>query len=152
MNLYVRDVKTGVPVSDSNTIAPFNGKAFEIPKAPLPARARPRHLRHWSDRKGLPKYELAIFAAAVIEGTAILPEMGVEQIATLLGVSHTYINAASKLSPEERSAVLLQRRPLIQPSLPCLPAPSLMEAWDAASPDERRALIRSRPDAVYQAI
>lgn len=81
-----------------------------LPSATTQAK-RPRGLRRWSDRTGRPKFELAILAAEVLEGRASLPEMGTAQIAAVLSVSATCINAARRLSLEERADVLLKRRP-----------------------------------------
>jgi len=66
--------------------------------------------------------ERAIFGASLIEGSVVLGPPTAKSVGALVGVNQSYIFAALRLSPEQRSAVLADERPLIEPR-PVAPAP-----------------------------
>jgi hypothetical protein len=58
----------------------------------------------------------------LIEGRVVLEPPTAKTAAALCQVNMTYVGAALRLSPEQRSAVLAGERPLLQPRR-CAPAP-----------------------------
>jgi hypothetical protein len=69
----------------------------------------------------------AVTAARIVEGKTSLVDLTAKSVAALCGVSVPYLNAAMRLSEEERMAVLAGRRPLIAPKQP-KPAQQAAEA------------------------
>jgi transposase-like protein len=110
----------------------------ETPAAPppdfIPKWAKPRFLDNWAALDRMTPQERARFAADVYRGRAEFPEWTVASLCRLTGANANYVWR------------LLADKPL--PPKP----PSLTEAWDRASPEERRALVREREEGVYQAI
>jgi hypothetical protein len=66
--------------------------------------------------------ERAILGAELVEGRVVLEPPTAKTASALCQVNGTYVNAALRLGPEARAAVLAGDRPLLQPRR-CSPAP-----------------------------
>jgi hypothetical protein len=98
----------------------------------------------------LSKRRRALLGASIAEGT-LEARFSNERLAVALGISTTAINAAVRLSAEERQKVRMGERPLIRRNRP-VPAATLSAAWDSASADERAALIRAHEPEIWSAL
>jgi hypothetical protein len=115
------------------------------------ATASPRVL----NGRGIPhrhpdKRRRAVLAAELADGRAIV-QLSIAQLTELLGVSRTYIEAARKLTPLTRQAILSGRSSIsFQPFLSS-PAPRLVSA--PVNDDALVALARSvGPERLFSAI
>lgn len=97
--------------------------------------------------------ERALLTADIKAGRVIVVDLTLSQIIRLTGASPTYASAAVKLGAGERRSVANGWRPLIpQNGQRAKSAPSLAEAWDRASPEEREVAVRPRAAQVWGAI
>jgi hypothetical protein len=62
--------------------------------------------------------ERAVLAADILEGKVVLVDVMAKTVATLCGVSTTYMAGAAKLSEAERAEVLAGQRSLLEPNQP----------------------------------
>jgi hypothetical protein len=69
----------------------------------------------------LGKTARALLIADIVEGTVVLSDLSVKQLAGAVGVSVGYASAAIHLTPAEREAVRRGLRPLVQPHAPASP-------------------------------
>lgn len=126
--------------SSVKALVPMEAKA---PYAP-PKRRRLRK----GDLQGLTKPQLAFVAADILQRRATLDLLTIARLSKILGVSKTYIEAALRTSPRERGEIETGRRPLI----PQRASRSLVAAWDRASPDQQRELVREREQQILDRV
>src|SRR5215472_8492734 len=87
-----------------------------ITTPPTPSLAtvpRPSVDPHSLTHRRLPKQVRAVLAAEILDGHIPLMNPTAGMVAQATGVSSSYINAARRLSPEQRQAVVHGMRPLV---------------------------------------
>jgi hypothetical protein len=97
----------------------------------------------------------ALLAADLASGRAALVCPTLRQAVVLTGASLRYASAAKSLDTGERCSVANGWRPLIPQNVRhalSKSAPSLADAWDRASPEEREAVVRPRVAAIWNTI
>jgi hypothetical protein len=75
--------------------------------------------------KRLTKAQRALIGAAIVEGTVRLQDLPLRIVAQLVDCSVTYLIAAQRLAPAQRTAVNTGQRPLISPPSHRLSKPTI---------------------------
>jgi hypothetical protein len=91
----------------------------------------------------LSKGARALLAAEIHEGTVVLSDLSVKQLAAIVGCSSAYVHAALRASPLEREAVRRGLRPLVQAHAPTGPQERLSKIVDEIGLDRTINLLAS---------
>jgi hypothetical protein len=111
---------------------------IQLPQPAAPGKAiRGRGL---AARK-LNKTSRALLVADIAEGSVVLADMSVRQLASAVGVSIAYAHAALRLAPIDREAVRRGLRPLVQPHAPAGPQERLAKIVDEIGLDKTLDLL-----------
>ena len=92
----------------------------------------------------LGKAQRAVLGAELKEGSVVLTDMSVRQIAAVVGVSTGYITAALKSSPLQREGVRRGLRPLIEPHAKAGPEQWLAKLINEIGIDGVRSMLAGK--------
>jgi hypothetical protein len=97
-------------------------KSLSLPRNEASVHPTPIKGRGLACRK-LSKTGKALLGAELKKGAVALTDLGVKQIASLVGVSPSYVHRALRLTPAQKEDVRRGLRPLVQPHAPTVMPP-----------------------------